>query len=87
MATLEEIKAQKAAEIAQKLREEEEKLKLFQEKVKELQALFKTESLDKLKDITLLKANGQEDTTSTTMVGEPDGEGQVGLGDGEEEDD
>ena len=76
-----------ANEILKINKEEEEKQRLFQEKVKELQALFKTESLDKLKDITLLKTNGQEDTTSTTMVGESNAEGQVGLGDGEEEDD
>ena len=76
-----------ASEIIKINKEEEEKQRLFQEKVKELQELFKKESLDKLKDITLLKSDGQETTTSTNMVGEGDGEGQIGLAEGQGEDD
>ena len=76
-----------ANEIIKINKEEEEKQRLFHEKVKELQELFKNESLDKLKDIHLLKPNGQEDTTSTRLVAEGDGEGQERLGDTEETDD
>ena len=76
-----------ASEIIKINKEEEEKQRLFQEKVKELQELFKKESLDKLKDITLLKSDGQETTTGTNMVGEGDGEGQIGLAEGQGEDD
>jgi len=76
-----------ANEIVTKNKEEEEKQRLFQEKVKELQHLFKNESLDKLKEINLLDNYGQEDTTSTRVASEPNGEGQEGPGDGEEEDD
>jgi len=76
-----------ANEIIKINKEEEEKQKLFQEKVKELQELFKKESLDKLKDITLLKSDGQENTASADMVGEGVGEGQIGLTEGEGEDD
>lgn len=65
-----------ANEIVTKNKEEEEKQRLFQEKVKELQLLFQNESLEKLKDINLIKNHGQEITTSEGMVGEGDGEGQ-----------
>lgn len=65
-----------ANEIVTKNKEEEEKQRLFQEKVKELQLLFQNESLEKLKDINLIKNHGQEITTSEGVVGEGDGEGQ-----------
>ncbi len=68
-------------------KEEEEKQKLFQEKVKELQKLFKTESLDKLKEINLIDNYGQEITTGVELVGQRDEEGSEGSGDTEEEDD
>ncbi len=67
-----------AHEIVSKNKEEEEKQILFQEKVKELQLLFQNESLEKLKDINLIKNHGQEITTSEGMVGQGDGEGQNG---------
>ena len=65
-----------AFEIINTNKEEEEKQRLFQTKVKELQELFKKESLDKLKDINLLEAYGQEITTSSGMDEEGDGKGQ-----------
>jgi len=76
-----------ANEIVNKNKEEEEKQRLFQEKVKELQLLFQNESLEKLKDINLIKNNGQEITTSEGMVGEGDGEGHYGDTDTQESDD
>ena len=68
-------------------KEEEEKQKLFHEKVKELQKLFKTESLDKLKEINLIDNYGQEITTGIELVGQGDEEGSEGSGDTETEDD
>lgn len=70
-----------AQEIIKVNMEEEEKQKLFQQKVKELQELFKNESLDKLKDINLVKY-GQEDITSIGLVDErikqgPDGDSEL----------
>ena len=76
-----------ANEIVNKNKEEEEKQKLFQEKVKELQLLFQNESLEKLKDINLIKNHGQEITTSEGLVGEGDGEGQIGDIEPQESDD
>lgn len=76
-----------ANEIVSKNKEEEEKQRLFQEKVKELQLLFQNESLEKLKDINLIKNHGQEITTSEGMVGEGDGEGQIGDIESQESDD
>lgn len=76
-----------AAEIFKINKEEEEKQRLFQQKVKELQELFKTESLDKLKEINLINNDGQEDTTSIGDIGEIDREGQDGDKDTEGEDD
>ena len=76
-----------ANEIIKINKEEEEKQRLFQEKVKELQELFKHESLDKLKDIHLLKPNEQEDTTSARVVGKRDEEGPDGIGESEETND
>jgi len=76
-----------ADEIFKYNKEEEEKQKLFQEKVKELQKLFKTESLDKLKEINLIDNYGQEITTGTELVGQGDEEGSEGSGDTEDEDD
>jgi hypothetical protein len=76
-----------ADEIFKYNKEEEEKQKLFQEKVKELQKLFKTESLDKLKEINLIDNYGQEITTGTELVGQGDEEGSEGSRDTEDEDD
>ncbi len=67
-----------AKDIIKVNREEEEKQQLFQEKVKELEELFKSQSLDKLKDINLALKNGQEIITRVELVGERDGEGQDG---------
>ena len=67
-----------ASEIFKINKDEEEKQKLFHEKVKELQELFKSESLDKLKELNLLDNYGQEDTTGIGDLKEGDGEGQVG---------
>jgi hypothetical protein len=76
-----------ANEIFRVNKEEEEKQQLFQEKVKELQKLFKTESLDKLKEINLIDNYGQEITTGIELVGQGDEEGSEGSGDTETEDD
>ena len=76
-----------ANEIVSKNREEEEKQRLFQEKVKELQFLFENESLDKLKDINLIKNNGQEITTGDGVVEQGDREGQDGDSEPQESDD
>ena len=76
-----------ANEIVNKNKEEEEKQRLFQQKVKELQQLFQSESLDKLKDINLMSNYGQEITTSEGVVGQGDGEGQDGDTESEESDD
>lgn len=76
-----------ALEILQINRDEEEKQKLFQQKVKELQELFKTETLDKLKEINLIDNYGQEITTGIELVGQGDEEGPEGSGDTETEDD
>ena len=59
-------------------KDEEEKQKLFHEKVKELQELFKSESLDKLKELNLLDNYGQEDTTGIGNIEEGDREGSDG---------
>jgi len=68
-------------------KEEEEKQKLFHQKVKELQELFKTETLDKLKEINLTDNYGQEITTRIELVGQGNEEGSEGSGDTEDEDD
>jgi hypothetical protein len=76
-----------ADEIFKFNKEEEEKQKLFHKKVKELQELFKTESLDRLKEINLTENYGQEITTGIELVGQGDEEGPEGSGDTEIEDD
>lgn len=76
-----------ANEIVSRNKEEEEKQRLFQEKVKELQLLFQNESLEKLKDINLIKNHGQEITTSEGMAREGGGEGQDGDSESQESDD
>ena len=76
-----------ADEIFKYNKEEEEKQKLFQQKVKELQELFKTETLDKLKEINLIDNYGQEITTGIELVGQGNEEGSEGSGDTEDEDD
>ena len=76
-----------ADEIFKYNKEEEEKQKLFHQKVKELQELFKTESLDKLKEINLTDNYGQEITTGIELVGQGNEEGSEGSGDTEDEDD
>ena len=68
-------------------KEEEEKQKLFQQKVKELQELFKSESLEKLKEINLIDNYGQEITTGIGMVEQGDEEGSEGSGESQNEDD
>ena len=76
-----------ADEIFRYNKEEEEKQKLFHQKVKELQELFKTETLDKLKEINLTDNYGQEITTGIGVVEQGDEEGPEGSGDAEDEDD
>ena len=76
-----------ADEIFKFNKEEEEKQKLFHQKVKELQVLFKTETLDKLKEINLTDNYGQEITTGIGVVEQGDEEGPEGSGDAEDEDD
>lgn len=76
-----------ADEIFKFNKEEEEKQKLFHQKVKELQELFKTETLDKLKEINLTDNYGQEITTGIGVVEQGDEEGPEGSGDAEDEDD
>lgn len=67
-----------ASEIVNVNKEDEEKRKLFQSKVRELENLFQKESLNKLKDLNFLEAYEQEDEISIGLVGEGDGEGQIG---------
>jgi hypothetical protein len=68
-----------AVEIIKYNSELEEKDKLFREKVKELEALFKKESLDKLKDITFIEEDGQENTEGIILVGKGDEEGSEAI--------
>lgn len=65
----------------------EEKERLFKEKVRELEVLFKKESLDKLKDISFIEENGQEDTTGIGLAEEGNDEGSEGSDESQEEDD
>lgn len=67
-----------AKEIININKEEEEKERLFQQKVKELKELFKTGSLEKLKDLNLLDEYEQETSTSIGVVTERDGQGSDG---------
>lgn len=76
-----------AMDIIKSNKEEEEKQKLFQLKVKELQELFKKESLDKLKTISLIENYGQEITTGIGMVEERNREGQNGVDQSQEPND
>ena len=64
----------------------EEKERLLQLKIKELQALFQSDSLDKLKDLKFVE-NEQEDTEGLRMVTTGDEEGSDGSGQPQEEDD
>ncbi len=68
-------------------KEEEEKKKLFQQKVRELEMLFKSESLDVLKEINLTTKNGQEDSTGIRMVEEGSEQGFDGVGEPKETND
>ena len=76
-----------ADEIFKFNKEEEEKQKLFHQKVKELQVLFKTETLDKLKEINLTDNYGQEITTGIGVVEQGDEEGQQGDTEPQDSDD
>lgn len=76
-----------ANEIVKVNKEEEEKKKLFQQKVRELEALFKNESLDVLKEINLINKNGQENSTGVGMVEEGGGQGLEGIGEPKETND
>jgi phosphoribosyl-dephospho-CoA transferase len=76
-----------AMEIIKYNNELEEKDRLFREKVRELEALFKKESLDKLKDITFIEEDGQENTEGINLVEKGDGEGSEGSDEPQEEDD
>lgn len=55
--------------------EMEQKDRLFKQKVDELKALFKNQSLDKLKELNFLEEDEQRDTKGIDLVGEGDGEG------------
>jgi hypothetical protein len=68
-------------------KQEEEKKILYEEKVRELQILFQSQTLDKLKDIKLINEYGQRDTTGIRMVEQGDGEGSNGNTEEQEEDD
>jgi len=59
---------QDALKIIKKNKEEEEKLRLFNEKINELKELFKTESLDSLKNLNILKDDGQKVETRNEVV-------------------
>lgn len=68
-----------ASEIIRINLEEEEKQRLFQVKLKELQELFKSESLDKLKDIDLkILFDGQKDTPRIELAPEGNEQGFEG---------
>jgi hypothetical protein len=75
-----------ASEIINVNKEEEEKSKLFQKKVKELEKLFKSESLNKLKEITFLEygqkiETGIQDRTGEEIIGEGETEIRDGYND------
>lgn len=73
-----------ALEVINVNKEEEEKRKLFQSKVKELENLFQTESLNKLKDLNFLEIYEQGEETNIGLVEEGDGEGSEGDSDTQE---
>ena len=76
-----------AIEIIKLNYEEEEKQRLFREKVKQLEELFKSESLDNLKEINLFDKNGQKDSTRIGLVEQGDEQGQDGDRESRESDD
>lgn len=76
-----------AIEIIKLNYEEEEKQRLFREKVKQLEELFKSESLDNLKEINLFDKNGQKDSTGIGLVEQGDEQGQDGDRELQESDD
>jgi DNA-binding protein YbaB len=76
-----------AIEIIKLNYEEEEKQRLFREKVKQLEELFKSESLDNLKEINLFDKNGQKDSTGIGLVEQGDEQGQDGDRESQESDD
>ena len=76
-----------AIEIIKLNYEEEEKQRLFREKVKQLEELFKSESLDNLKEINLFDKNGQKDSTGIGLVEQGDEQGQGGDREPQESDD
>lgn len=55
--------------------EMEQKDRLFKQKVDELKALFKNQSLDKLKELNFLEEDEQRDTKENNLVAEGNGEG------------
>jgi DNA-binding protein YbaB len=76
-----------AIEIIKLNYEEEEKQRLLREKVKQLEELFKSESLDNLKEINLFDKNGQKDSTGIGLVEQGDEQGQDGDRESQESDD
>jgi len=87
-----------ALEIINVNKEEEEKRRLFIEKqkrlqedynlkVKELEERFKSEPLDKLKDLDLLNKDGQEIATGYGLVEQGNDEGREGDTEPQDEDD
>lgn len=67
-----------ALEIIKINKEEEEKQKLFNEKINELKELFKNESLDKLKNIDILKKDGEKIETGSELVKKRNGKRSIG---------
>ena len=74
-----------AEEIIRVNKENEEKQRLFNEKVKELEAIFKEQSLDKLKVLSFKdERDEQEDRERIELAPEGDGEGPEGDRDPQE---
>lgn len=59
-------------------KEEQEKMELFQKMVNQLQTIFKSESLEKIKELNFLKENEQQHSEEPRMVGEGETEGPSG---------
>ena len=64
-----------AKELIKSNMEEQEKLELFQKMVGQLQTIFKSETLDKIKELDFLPKNEPTDPTGIRMAGEAESEG------------
>lgn len=76
-----------AKEIITINKELEEKQRLFQSKIKELEILFQHESLDKLKELSFIEHERQENEPSIKLVETGNGEGPEGNREPQETDD